>query len=63
MKKKIRDLTIEELLKLRKCFNCSECPFGDYENNSLSDKLCDLLTTEHSDNPTLDLEVDIQDEK
>ena len=64
MKKKIKDLTILELLKIR-CGDvgpsCSKCIFGGSMDNSLGDRLCDLFNCESSNDPILDLEVEVKE--
>lgn len=46
MKKKIGDLTLREITNM-KCLSsgCSSCPFGNYDNDILADKCCELVSS------------------
>lgn len=59
MKKKIGDLTLKEITNMKCPRECSECPFGDFDENFLADKCCDLVNTADECN-LLDQEIEVE---
>lgn len=60
MKKKIGDLTIREITNM-KCVSsgCSDCPFGNYADDVLADKCCELVNSLDEFN-LLDKEIEVE---
>ena len=56
---KIGDLTIRELINMD-CHKCCNCPFGNYKDDILSDRLCDLVHI-FDDLHVLDQEIEVED--
>lgn len=61
MIKKIGDLTIKELISM-KCpkSSCNSCPFGNYDIDFLSDRLCDLVNRQ-DELDILDQEIEVEE--
>lgn len=59
MKKKIGDLTLREIANM-KCPGCNSCPFGNYDNDILANKCCELV--DNSDEfHLLDQEIEVEE--
>lgn len=56
---KIKDLTIKELINMKCKLHCKNCPFNNYDEDSLADKLCDLVNT-GDDFQLLDQEIEVE---
>lgn len=58
MKKKIADLTLREVIKLKCIRECKECPFCG--NHYLEDNICDLVNTKDENN-LLEQEIEVEE--
>ena len=60
MKKKIGDLTLREITKMKCSRCCDECPFGNFDNDFIADKCCVLVDTLDEYN-LLDQEIEVEE--